>query len=71
MIRKMKYFIRRPWATQLALNNKEQIRDHAPLSYLIKTFMYPDSVVCDAMCWADTPQNHAYWLTIARGNDNY
>lgn len=71
MIGKMKHFIRRPWASQLTLNNQKQIYSHAPLSKLIKVFTCPHSVVCDAMCWADTPQRREYWSRIARDNTPY
>lgn len=71
MIGKMKYFIRRPWSTQLTLNNRKQIRYHKHLSQLIKAFAQPDSVVCDAMCWMDTPQNYGYWARIVRDDNHY
>ena len=64
MIGKMKFFIMRPWTSQMVENNKKQHR-WTDVTSALRRSDHPRIVMDLTQRWDDTPQGHDYWSHIS------
>ena len=68
ILTKMKFFIKRPWSSQMTENNTRQMSNYGYLPHYIQVSATPANVLDWCQRWSITPQGHDYWSRITGQN---